>query len=104
MSTYVLLFFPSASAGIARSKFVYHYIPALMVGVLLTSLAVQFLWARATAPAGTRSAAWRFIAPAVTVAAFAIVSAAFYYWCLPYGYGMRLSWEQHQARKWVAKW
>jgi amino acid transporter len=88
--------------GISRSKFVYHYIPALMVAVLLTALAVEWLWARAGA--GRAHAAFRLAAPAITAATYGVVIAGFVYWGIPFGYGVRLPWEGVQARKWNPKW
>ena len=89
---------------IARSKFVYHYMPALMVGAALFALSMEALWgwaARAAAPAPrVRLAA----AGAVTAAAFGAVTAAFFYFGLPFVYGYKLTHEQHQARMWNSKW
>jgi dolichyl-phosphate-mannose--protein O-mannosyl transferase len=28
----------------------------------------------------------------------------FYYWTLPYGYGVPLTWEEHRKRMWVRAW
>jgi dolichyl-phosphate-mannose--protein O-mannosyl transferase len=89
---------------IARSKFVYHYMPALMVGAALFALSMEALWgwaARAAAPAPRVRAA---AAAAVTAAAFAAVTAAFFYFGLPFVYGYKLTHEQHQARMWNSKW
>jgi dolichyl-phosphate-mannose--protein O-mannosyl transferase len=84
---------------IARSKFVYHYIPALMVGVLLFALSVDFL----LAVVGGRAKA-RVLAALIAAALFATVAFAFYFWNVPYGYGYRISPEQGKARLWSRKW
>jgi dolichyl-phosphate-mannose--protein O-mannosyl transferase len=84
---------------IKRSKFVYHYIPALMVGVLLYATALEALWA-----AAGRSALAKRAAALVTLLCFASVAAGFWYWGIPYTYGMKISAEQNAARKWVSKW
>lgn len=94
--------------GISRSKFVYHYIPALMVAVLLAAYALEAAWCAAVAlspPASQRRAALKGAATLLTLAWFGVVAAGFWYWCIPFGYGQsRLPWDQVQARKWNAKW
>ena len=80
---------------ITRSKFVYHYVPALMVGVLLFATAVEALlrfggvW---------RGGAARWAARAAVAALFVTVGIAFLYWGLPYSYGYKISPKQHAAR------
>jgi hypothetical protein len=53
--------------------------------------------------AGT-AAAGRLAAAATTAACFASVALAFWYWGLPYAYGMRITAEQNAARRWNRKW
>ena len=84
---------------IARSKFVYHYIPALVVGVLLFALSVDWL----LSVVGGRARA-RVLAALIAAALFATVAFAFYYWNVPYGYGYRITPEQNKARLWSRKW
>lgn len=86
--------------GISRSKFVYHYIPALMVAVLLTALALEGVWAWA----GTATGSKRSAAALITLACYGLVTAGFWYWGLPYAYGIRLDYAQNQARQWNHKW
>lgn len=83
---------------IARSKFVYHYVPALMVGVLLIGFAVEAAWAVA-GRLGRRS-----LALALSVAWFAAVTWAFWYWGFPYAYGIKISPAEDAARKWRSRW
>ena len=92
---------------IARSKFVYHYMPALMVGAMLLALSMEAVWAWAARAAAADAAAQRAraaVALAVSAAAFGLVTAAFFYWGLPYTYGLKISHAQHEARMWMQKW
>ena len=82
----------------------YHYIPALMVGVLLASFAMEGMWALAARAPRGRVALARAAAGLVSAACFGLVAAAFWYWCIPFGYGERLDWNVAQARKWNSKW
>ena len=84
---------------IKRSKFVYHYIPALMMGVLLYALALEAVWA-----AAGKSRAARAAATILTIACFASVAFGFWYWGFPYTYGHKLTGEENAARKWNSKW
>ncbi len=80
---------------ITRSKFVYHYVPALMVGVLLFATAVEALLRFG---AVWRGGAARWAARAAVAALFVTVGIAFLYWGLPYSYGYKISPKQHAAR------
>ena len=84
---------------IKRSKFVYHYIPALMVGVLLFALSVDWLMAVVGGRARQRA-----LAALLAAALFTTVAFAFYYWNVPFGYGYRITPEQTKARLWSRKW
>ena len=84
---------------IARSKFVYHYVPALMVGVLLWALSLDWVLALV----GGRARRTR-VAAGVAGALFLVVGAAFWYWGLPYAYGYKISAEANRARLWSKKW
>jgi dolichyl-phosphate-mannose--protein O-mannosyl transferase len=83
---------------IKRSKFVYHYIPALLMGVQLVVFVchVAVRWSRLTGrPA---------IGTALVASVYLLAGAGFWYWGIPYAYGTPLTWEQHQARKWISTW
>ena len=87
---------------IERSKFIYHYNPALLIGVLLLATLLDAGWAaaeRARARAGARATV---AALAVAVAGVAI--AGFVYWGVPYVYGVRVSPEGALARRWRSGW
>jgi dolichyl-phosphate-mannose--protein O-mannosyl transferase len=86
---------------ITRSKFVYHYIPALLVGMQFTVFVCDIAL-RWTATAGRPML--RAVVVACVAAVFVIVAWGFYYWGLPYAYGFPLSHDQHQARRWISKW
>jgi len=90
---------------IERSKFIYHYNPALLIGVLLLAALVDAAWAAAAAlrtPAGRQGGARAVGALAAAVAAVAV--AGFAYWGIPYVYGIKLSPEAALARKWRSAW
>ena len=89
---------------IKRSKFVYHYVPALLMGVLLFAVAVEALLRFGRVLGGARGAGWRVASQAAVVALFAVVLAGFVYWGVPYGYGYKISPRQHAARMWNKKW
>lgn len=72
-----------------RAAFIYHYMPGLFYGQLLTALLFDFL------PSKARTA-MALITMAVTVAAFV-------YWS-PWVYCFSLTNEQHHARQWLPKW
>ncbi len=84
---------------IARSKFVYHYIPALMQGVLLFATAAEGM----VRFGGVLGGAPRLASRAALLALYALVLAGFLYWGLPYGYGYKISPRQNAARmcEWV---
>ena len=85
---------------IKRSKFVYHYIPALMVGVLLFATSLDaFLRA-----AGLGGGFWKQGGRAVAFILFLIVTYAFIYWGIPFAYGYKLGVKYMQARLWNKKW
>jgi dolichyl-phosphate-mannose--protein O-mannosyl transferase len=86
---------------IKRSKFVYHYIPALMVGVLLFAFALEAVWGWA---GRSKSAAPTRVAQLITVALFSLVSFGFYFWGLPFAYGLRISPADSRARLWSDRW
>ena len=70
-----------------------------MMGVLLYALALEAVWA-----AAGRSRVARVAATLLTIACFASVAAGFWYWGIPYTYGMRMTAEQNHARMWSKKW
>ncbi len=86
----------------------YHYIPALMVAVLLAAYALEGAWCAATAlskPGSARRAGFKALAAGLSLAWFGVVAWGFWYWAIPFGYGQtRLSWEEVQKRKWNHKW
>lgn len=82
---------------IPRSKFVYHYVPALMVGMLLVATALEYLL-RSPVKA-TRERAYGLV-----LGMYAIVFVSFCYFNLPSAYGMELTHDQVEARKWNPKW
>jgi len=85
---------------ITRSKFIYHYNPALLVGVLLLATVLDAAWAAAVAGRRRQGAAAAALAAAVAAGA----AAGFVYWGLPYVYGVRLSPAAAAARKWRDNW
>lgn len=85
---------------ITRSKFVYHYIPALMVGVLLFATSLEVLLRAAT----VRGKCSTFLARLLTTFLFIIVLWAFWYWGVPYSYGYKISQRGNAARLWNKKW
>jgi hypothetical protein len=94
---------------IERSKFIYHYIPDLLVGILLLSLCVDTLWAWAL-PRGGRApvapiAASRARLVAVLCGILGVAAAVGYaYWGIPFVHGMRLTDDEERAREWHEKW
>ena len=86
----------------------YHYIPALMVCVLLAAYTLEGVWCAAVAfsrPGSGRRAALKAGAVLLSLAWFGVVAWGFWYWAIPFGYGQsRLPWEEVQARKWNPKW
>lgn len=74
---------------VRRAAFIYHYMPALFYGQLLSGIIVDFLPPRAR----------------VLVVAFlsAALAAAFAYWA-PWIFGFYISDDQHLARQWLSKW
>ena len=102
---------------IKRSKFVYHYVPALLHGVMLTVVvadiamkwaALQFLrpplWLARSPLGATLWAKREVIVNCAVGGVFFIVALGFWYWGLPYAYGFPLSPEEHASRMWVSKW
>jgi dolichyl-phosphate-mannose--protein O-mannosyl transferase len=92
---------------ITRSKFLYHYTPALLIGILLAATCVDAAWAWAYALGAKRAAEHpnRRLAVAIGTALLALAAGAgFYYWGLPSVYGLKLTHEQAQARKWREGW
>lgn len=85
---------------ITRSKFVYHYIPALMVGVLLFATSMEGFLRTAKLHGGWSHRGGLLIA----IVLFLIVSYAFVYWGIPFAYGYKLSVRALQARLWNKKW
>ena len=84
---------------IARSKFVYHYVPALMVGVLLFALCVD--WVVAVFGGRGRGGG---LAALFAGALFFVVAAGFWYWGVPFAYGYKIGAEETKARLWSKKW
>lgn len=72
-----------------RAAFIYHYMPGLFYGQLLTAVVVDFL------PPKARMA--------TVLAALVTTVAAFVYWS-PWIYGFAITQEQHEARQWLPKW
>lgn len=72
-----------------RAAFIYHYMPGLFYGQLLTAVVVDLL------PPKTRIA--------IVVILMGVISAAFVYWS-PWVYCLPLTNEQHQARRWLSRW
>eukprot|EP00298_Acanthocystis_sp_HF-20_P017090 c21663_g2_i1.p1 GENE.c21663_g2_i1~~c21663_g2_i1.p1 ORF type:complete len:609 (+),score=201.09 c21663_g2_i1:300-2126(+) len=83
---------------IPRSKFVYHYIPALEVGCLLVAFSVNFL-----IHISRNSKFWLIIANLFAFSLIIAIFSAFYFWS-PWTYGFQLEREEHNSRKWVTKW
>lgn len=72
-----------------RAAFIYHYIPGLFYGQLLTGLVIDLL-----PPKGR-------IVPALML--MGGMWAAFVYW-MPWIYGLPLTDKQHAARRWLPRW
>jgi dolichyl-phosphate-mannose--protein O-mannosyl transferase len=83
---------------IKRSKFVYHYIPALLMGVQLVVFVCH------VAASWSRLAGRPMVGTALVATVYAVAGWGFVYWGIPYGYGIPLTWEQHQARRWLPTW
>ena len=88
---------------ITRSKFIYHGVPCIMVGVLLVSVSLEYAahWANVSGGGGT---ARRVPVALLTAASFAAAGLGFWYWGLPYVYGYPLTHEQNEARRWNPNW
>ncbi len=83
-------------------RFVYHYIPALIMGIQLTALMCDAVL-QAAAQAPRRPAASAAAAFLVAVL-FTVSGAGFVYWALPWAYGLPLDRQGAVARKWLARW
>jgi dolichyl-phosphate-mannose--protein O-mannosyl transferase len=83
---------------IKRSKFTYHYIPALLLGVQLAAFVTHVVirWSL------LQGKAWQGLGLALGL--FVASGAGFWYWGLPYALGFPLTSEEHEARKWLPKW
>ncbi len=77
----------------------YHYVPALMVGMMLTCFCVDRLRVIIAAAGGRGFVRWLPI-----IATGGVVIAGFLYWGLPEVYGYPLTPAEREARQWVAKW
>jgi dolichyl-phosphate-mannose--protein O-mannosyl transferase len=92
---------------IERSKFTYHYIPALIVGMMFTVFVADTVLRVADLPLSGRSA-WvvnrKLLARGIVCFLYVCACAGFYYWALPYALGIPLSVEEHRARMWVRSW
>jgi dolichyl-phosphate-mannose--protein O-mannosyl transferase len=84
---------------IDRSKFLYHYTPALLVGVLLVATCADRAWAWAA----SRGQAHRALVGLACAALAATVAAGFWYWGV-FVYGVPLSHGEVQKRYWLPKW
>lgn len=99
---------------IERCKFVYHGVPALIVGVMFTVFVCDMGLRMSLAPALGKhgaSGVWAWVVRhrvggmrVLLASLFVIVAAGFWYWGMPYAYGFPLTQEQHRARMWVRKW
>lgn len=74
---------------VRRAAFLYHYMPALFYGQLLSGVIVDFLPPRARKP--------------VVALLCAALAAAFVYWS-PWIYGFYITDRQHKARQWMRRW
>lgn len=74
---------------VRRAAFLYHYMPALFYGQLLSGVIVDFFPPRARVP--------------VVALLSAALAAAFAYWA-PWIFGLYISDDQHLARQWLSKW
>jgi dolichyl-phosphate-mannose--protein O-mannosyl transferase len=92
---------------IERSKFTYHYIPALIVGMMFTVFVADTVLRVADLPLSGRSA-WvvnrKLLARGIVCFLYICACAGFYYWALPYAYGVPLTLKQHRERMWVHAW
>jgi dolichyl-phosphate-mannose--protein O-mannosyl transferase len=92
---------------IERCKFAYHYIPALIVGMMFTAFVADTVLRVADLPLSGRSA-WvvnrKLLARGIVCFLYVCACAGFYYWALPYALGIPLSVEEHRARMWVRSW
>jgi len=77
--------------GVKRAAFLYHYLPGLLYGILLTALLVD----RAPLP---RTGRYQLVTIGVLLAA-----AAFIYFS-PWIYGLYLTIEEQQKRRWLRGW
>jgi dolichyl-phosphate-mannose--protein O-mannosyl transferase len=92
---------------IVRSKFAYHYIPALIVGMMFTVFTADVLWRASDLPCtgnGFVAKYRKHISRGFVYAIFAFALLGFYYWALPYAYGVPLTLKQHRERMWVHAW
>lgn len=81
---------PLSAAGIARSTFIYHYMPALMYGQLLTTRLIETVTPRR----------WLPLVVGIYIAALV---AALVHWA-PWIYGLPLSSDGHERRRWLPRW
>lgn len=72
-----------------RAAFIYHYIPGLFYGQLLTAVLLDLLPLKA-----------RIV---VNTLVTALILAAFTYWS-PWIYGLYISDKEHEARRWLPRW
>jgi dolichyl-phosphate-mannose--protein O-mannosyl transferase len=92
---------------IERCKFAYHYIPALIVGMMFVTFSADMALRLADLPLTGNPAALKYrkwAALAFVGLLYTCAWLGFYYWTLPYGYGVPLSWEEHRKRMWVRAW
>ena len=76
--------------AVSRSCFIYHYIPALVYGEMLTALLLEHLLPRAT---------FRYAYKFVLLA----VCAAYLYYA-PWVYALPLTNDGHARRRWLPRW
>lgn len=86
-SAYVLGLLPYIA--VSRAAFIYHYIPSLLYGIVITALTIDVV--------GGRSA------KAIVAVLSAGVVVTWVYFA-PWVYALPLSHDQHKAREWLAGW
>lgn len=105
---------------IARSKFTYHYIPALMVGMLSFAALFEWFWRtievrcmnykpsgkldkKIVEPTATSNLLSTFIW-ILLLSCYVIIGWGFWYWGLPLAYGYPLSFDEWMTRRWIPRW
>ncbi len=65
---------------------------------------VALRWTSLLAAQKSSAAGVALVARVIVATVFVVVAAGFYYWGLPYAYGVKLTTEEHAARKWISTW